>query len=249
MSKKQSVLITGSSRGIGAAVARHAHAMGYKVILHGKNNSKELRVLASELFDSTMITFDVSNQKEVNQKIKELISEHGTIDILINNAGVALNRMTDLFSMNTELALKEYKVNVLGSLYCTEAVIQSMKSQGKGSIVNIGSIKGHPNLTTMSTLTYGATKAGIIAITKALAKEYTPFGIRINIVSPGYVKTDQVKNWDKKTFDRINNGTLIARMAQPDEIAKTILFIASDESSYTTGSEILIDGGYELKGK
>lgn len=98
----------------------------------------------------------------------------------------------------------------------------------------------------MSSFTFGATKSAIISITKSLARQYAKDGIRINSVSPGYVETDQVKDWNKETFDRINNQTLLGRMAKPEEIAPLVLFVASDDAKYMIGEDILIDGGHLL---
>ena len=143
--------------------------------------------------------------------------------------------------------MEEYKVNVLGTLHCIQAVLPKMLEVGDGSVINISSIKGYSNLATMSTLTYASTKAGIISITKALAKVYPT--VRFNVVAPGYVETDQVNDWNQDTFDRINNGTVLGRIAKPDEIAPLVMFLASDSARYITGSEFLADGGYSIKGK
>ena len=122
-----------------------------------------------------------------------------------------------------------------------------MIERGGGSIVNIASIKGHYNLTSMKSLTYGISKAGVIALTQALAKEFP--AIRINSVSPGYVKTDMSKGWSPETFEKIKNQTVAGRISQPEEIAQAILFLASDEASYATGTDLLIDGGFNIKDK
>ena len=140
-------------------------------------------------------------------------------------------------------------MNVLGTIHCVQAVLPRMLKKGKGSVVNVSSIKGYPQLATMSTLTYAPAKASVVSLTKALAKTYSPKGIRFNVIAPGYVETDQVNDWNEETFKRINEGTLLGRMAKPEEIAPLVMFLASDEASYMTGSRILIDGGYMLKGK
>ncbi len=124
-----------------------------------------------------------------------------------------------------------------------------MLAKKSGSIINIASIKGHYNLSTMSTLTFATTKAGIISLTKSIAKSYGDKGIRCNSVSPGYVETDQVKDWNQETHNRINNGTILGRIGQPNEVAPLVLFLASEEASYITGSDFLVDGGYTIKGK
>jgi len=239
----QTILVTGSSRGIGKAIAELAHKRGYKVIVHGRTDSKELQQVHADLESSVKSVFDISDKKATHSAIKEL----GHIDVLINNAGIARNFIKDVSEVDDDKALEEYKVNVLGTLHCIQAVLPSMLEKGKGSVVSISSIKGYPNLATMSTLTYAPSKAGVISITKALAKAY-PL-IRFNTVAPGYVETDQVNDWNDETFKRINDGTILGRIAKPDEIAPLVMLLASDESSYITGSDIIADGGYSIKGK
>lgn len=241
----KTILITGSSRGIGKAIATLAHEQGYMVIVHGKSDSEELQAVHENLSGSIKTFFDISNKVETHDAIKKL----GHIDVLVNNAGIALNFLKDVQDVDDEKALQEYTMNILGTLHCIQAVLPSMMEQKKGSIVNISSIKGIPQLSTLSTLTFAATKAGVISMTKSLAKAYAEYGIRVNVVAPGYVETDQVKLWNEDTFKRIQDGTLLGRMAQPTEIAPLVMYLASDDSSYVTGSEFLIDGGYMLKGK
>lgn len=239
----KTILVTGSSRGIGKAIATLAHKQGYKVIVHGKSDSDELDVVHRQLQGSVKTVFDVSDKEATHSAINEL----GHIDALVNNAGVARNFIKDISEVDDDMALEEYKVNVLGSLHCIQAVLPSMLEKGSGSVVNISSIKGYANLATMSTLTYAPAKAGVISITKALAKSYPT--VRFNVVAPGYVETDQVNDWNEETFRRISDGTILGRIAKPEEIAPLVMFLASDEASYITGSEFLADGGYSIKGK
>lgn len=239
----KTILITGSSRGIGKAVAVLATKKGYDVILHASTDSDELNKTHAELKGSRKTFFDIADRAETSKKIGEL----GAIDILINNAGMGKAGITEVTQVTDEQAMREYSVNVLGTLHCIQAVVPGMIKKGAGSIVNVSSLKGHYNLTTLSSLTYGISKAGVIAMTQALAKAYPQ--IRFNSVSPGYVNTDMSKGWPKETFERINNSTLAGRISQPDEIAQAILFLASDEASYITGADLLADGGYALKDK
>ncbi len=243
----KTILITGSSRGIGRAIAVLAHKKGYKVIIHGRTDSQGLRQLQKELEGSVSTFFDIANKSATHEAISKLIAEVGTIDVLVNNAGIARNFLKNVSEVDDDKALEEYKVNVLGTLHCIQAVLPKMLEVGDGSVINISSIKGYSNLATMSTLTYASTKAGIISITKALAKVYPT--VRFNVVAPGYVETDQVNDWNQDTFDRINNGTVLGRIAKPDEIAPLVMFLASDSARYITGSEFLADGGYSIKGK
>lgn len=246
---KRTILITGSSRGIGRAVARLAYKQGYRVILHGRTDSRELNEIYKELKGSIKVYFDVADKKETNDAISNLISKVNKIDVLVNDAGIAKNFIKGIEEVDDEKALDEYRVNVLGIIHCVQAVLPKMLEQGNGSVINLSSIKGYPNLSTMSTLTYAVSKAGVISLTKSLAKIYSPRGIRFNVIAPGYTKTDQVKDWTEETFKRINEGTLLSRMAKPEEIAPLVMFLASNESSYITGADILIDGGYSIKGK
>lgn len=243
------ILVTGSSRGIGQAIAKKAFKEGYTVIVHGKTDSAELQKTHSELPGSIKSFFDVGDKVATHKSIKEIISQTKEINVLVNNAGVAKNFLKDISDVDDELALEEWRTNVLGTIHCTQAALPQMLELKKGSIVNIASIKGYPNLATLSTFTFAQTKSAIVSMTKSLAKIYSPQGIRINCVSPGYVETDQVKLWNADTFRRINEGTLLSRMASPAEIADLVMFLASDNASYITGSNMLADGGYTLKGK
>jgi len=246
---KKVILVTGSSRGIGKAIAGLAYKRKYKVIVHGKTDTKKLQTIHNKLKGSLMTFFDVSDKKETHREIKKLLKKVGTIDVLVNNAGVALNFLKQVEETDDGKAIEEYKVNVLGTIHCVQAVLPAMLKRRMGSVINISSFKGNPNMATMSTLTFAATKSGIISITKSLAKAYSEKGVRFNVVLPGYIETDQVKLWNKETFKRINEGTILGRMGKPEEIAPLVLFLASDEASYITGSEFLADGGYKLKGK
>lgn len=237
------ILITGSSRGIGRSIAKLAAQQGYEVVVHGRTDSKQLQDVHEEIKGSTKVFFDVSDKDETH----EALSKVEDIDILINNAGVARNFLSDIQDLDNESAIEEYRTNVLGALHCIQATLPYMQRKKSGVVINISSIKGHPNLATLSTLTFAATKAGVISITKALAKSYPD--IRFCSVSPGYIETDQVEDWNEETFKRINDGTILGRIGKPEEVASMVMMLASDEASYATGADYLVDGGYSIKGK
>ena len=240
----KTILITGSSRGIGKAIAELAHEQGYDVIVHGRTDSSKLNDIHAKLKGSRKVFFDVADSDAVTSAIQGL-----EIDILVNNAGVAKNFLQDLNDLDNEKALTEYKTNVLGTLNVTKAAMPYMLEAKSGSVINIASIKGRSNLSTLSTLTFGGTKSAIISLTKSLAKVYSSKGVRFNVVSPGYIETDQVADWNEETFKRINEGTVLGRMGSPKEVAEVVMFLASDKASYVVGSEWLVDGVYEIKGK
>ena len=232
----KTILITGSSRGIGKAVAVLAASKGYKVIVHASTDSEQLQATHKEIAGSVKTHFDISDKQAVEAAIGEL----GPIDILVNNAGIGRSRNTNIADAEDEQAIKEYKVNVLGTLHCMQAVLPGMVERGGGSIVNVASIKGHPTLTSLKSLTYGISKAGVLALTKAIAKEYPT--VRVNSVSPGYVETEMSKSWPPETFEKIKNQTIAGRISQPEEIAHAILFLASDDAAYATGTDLLFLG-------
>ena len=239
----KTILITGSSRGIGKATAILAAKKGWQVILHGKTDSDALNKAHKEIKGSRKTVFDITDKMAVLNAIKAV----GHIDILVNNAGFGYAGIKNVFEIEDEKAIEEYRINVLGMLHCVQAVLPSMLQNGSGSIVSISSIKGHYNLGTISSLTYAPSKAGVISLSKALAKAYPK--IRFNTVSPGYIKTDQAKGWDEVVHKKIKDGTIIERIGQPEEVAKLIVFLASDDASYITGADYLVDGGYSIKGK
>lgn len=239
----KTILITGSSRSIGRAIAKQAAQQGYRVIVHGRTNSKQLQKTSKEIAGSERVFFDVADGEATKQAIEKL----GVIDVLVNNAGIARNFIGDIDEVNDDKAVEEYKTNVLGVVHCVQAVLPSMQERSGGVVINIASIKGHYNLATMSTLTYAASKAGVISLTKALAKAYP--NVRFCSVSPGYIETDQVNDWSQETFRRINDGTILGRIGKPEEVAGMVLFLASDSASYVTGEDFLLDGGYAIKGK
>lgn len=246
---KKTILVTGSSRGIGKAIATLAHSKGYQVVVHGSKESKELNEVNKSLSESFKLTFDVADKIATEKSILKFIKENGPIDVLVNNAGIILNYLKDIDEVDDNKAILEWKVNVLGPIHCVQAVLPEMLKQKKGSVINIASMKGYPNYSTMSSFIYSQTKAAVLSMTKSLAKTYSPQGIRFNAVCPGYFLTDISKVWTKETWNRINTGILLGRVGKLEELAQLVLFLASDESSYITGSDYIIDGGYTIQGK
>lgn len=238
------ILITGSSRGIGAATARLAKEYGAKVILHGKSESSELKTLAKEL-NCSYIFCDVSDQEAVASEVQRIIKEIKRIDILVNSAGYA--KPADLSSADDSIWIEHFKINVLGIAHFCKTVIPFMKKQNYGRIVNVASQSGLPHGAKPRTIAYAASKGSVITLTGALAKECAP-NIVVNAVLPGGVETDMAQTWSPETRKMLSSN-LLKRVALPVEIAEVILFLASDKASYITGQNILVDGGYSLSNK
>ncbi len=222
MLRNRTILITGSSRGIGAAIAKLAEKYGAKVILHGRE------------------TFDVSDEEAVEREISKLPS----IDILINNAGINPSKTF------LELSSKDWKdifdTNVFGLVNVSRAVLKGMMKRKKGKIVNIASIKAYN--TTSGKPAYAASKAAVMRITSSMAEEFAPYGILVNAVAPGFVETEMTKASMSPKIEAQIKKIPLKRMAQPEEIAEAVLFLASDKANYITGQTLLVDGGYSIAG-
>jgi 3-oxoacyl-[acyl-carrier protein] reductase len=232
------ILITGSSRGIGAAIARLAKEKGYDVLLHGKSTSPNLSSLAREL-DSSYITFDVSKEKDVRQALSEI----ECIDVLINSAGINISKS---FKKLTNSDWKTiYDINVFGLANVTRHVVPIMKrSKYVGKVINIASIKGL--YSSVGRVAYASSKAAVINLTTGLAKELAP-KILVNAVAPGFTSTEMTEStWSDRIKEQVGN-ILLQRMADPSEIAEVVLFLSSEASEYITGQTINVDGGFSIK--
>ena len=233
------ILITGSSRGIGAAVAKLA-AQNYDMlpILHGRTESENLLRLTREL-EACFITADVSDGGVVRQVIDGLIEKVGRIDVLVNCAGIT--GVKPFLEAKEEDWRETFNVNFFGVVNFCQAVIPNMQKAGYGRIVNVASTRSIPSMTSGRRVIYSASKAAVVSLTIALAKAYSP-EIAANAISPGHTATDMFRRSDAKTQELAKNN-LLGRPAEPKEIAEAILFLASDRASYITGQHIIVDGG------
>lgn len=245
--KDKVVLVTGSSRGLGREIINEFASKKCKVIINYNNGYDDANSLQKELADknieSLLIKCDVSNEDEVKNMVDKIINKFGTIDVLVNNAGIAKDNFFE------EKTLKEFKevidVNLVGTYLVSKYVGKIMYENQIGKIINIASnnplTKGHPMC-----IDYDASKAGVIAITKDLAIQFAPY-VNVNAVAPGWIKTDMSKIEDKEMEEEFireeSKNILLGRFAEASEIAKVVVFLASDDASYINGSIISVDGG------
>jgi 3-oxoacyl-[acyl-carrier protein] reductase len=238
----RTVLIAGSSRGIGAAAARLEAQRGATVILHGRSESPALKELAQEL-DSPYYSCDGQDASAVGELVESAVAAHGPIDALICTLGSVL--ATDALSGPTDDWLDEYRSNVLGPVNFIRAVAPTMLTNGGGRIVTVSSIRGRDNLASPEVTAYSAAKAALENVTVSFAKALAPT-ITVNAVAPGFVLTDMSETWSDEVRKEVATN-LLERAAQPEEIAALLCYLASDGASFITGQTILADGGLDAR--
>jgi 3-oxoacyl-[acyl-carrier protein] reductase len=242
-SSNRVALITGSSRGIGYATAKEFAKRNIDVIINNHEHPVEGQKVTDEICNmgrrSIYIQADVSKYQEVEGMVEKIINEFGRIDILVNNAGITRDNLLenlDIEAWNTVIS-----VNLTGIFNCTKAVIKYMKIQGGGKIINISSVVGESG--NIGQANYSASKGGVISFTKTIAKEYARDNIIINAIAPGFIKTSLVKSIPEKVMDKIVKKIMLGRLGKPEEVAKLVTFLASDDANYITGEVININGG------
>lgn len=241
---KKVVLITGGSRGIGAAIAREMASKNYNVIINYLNSEEITKELVNILEESygikaMAIKADVSKEADVLKMVEEAILAFGHIDCLVNNAGIAIDSLVE--DKTVENFQKILNVNLIGTFLVSRAVSKYMLERKRGNIINISSTNGIDTYYSYS-LDYDASKAGVINLTHNLANLYAPF-IRVNAIAPGWVLTEMNKELDMDFINEEKEKILLNRFANPEEIAKVVSFLASDEASYINDSIIRVDGG------
>ncbi len=242
----KTVLITGASKGIGANLAIRFAEQGYNVVMNYNNSVQSAIILQKSLSESgyNVIAFkaNVKNRLDVDLMVKETIYRFGSIDILINNAGVAHQ------SLLTDLSEQDWNniigINLTGTFNCTQAVLPHMINQKSGTIINISSMWGEVGAS--CEVAYSAAKAGVIGFTKALAKEVGPSGITVNCITPGLIETAMNQNMTIEDTAAIIDATPMGRIGTTNDVAATALFLASEEAGYITGQVIGVNGGYVI---
>ncbi|MBD3922199.1 3-oxoacyl-ACP reductase FabG [Paenibacillus sp. PR3] len=236
------MLVTGGSRGIGRAVALKAADEGSKVVVNYRSGVEQANEVVSLIRknggEAVAIRADISDKEQTSHMVSEIIDQYGSIHVLVNNAGISKNKL--VFDMDYEDMMDVFHINFGGVFHCTKAVLETMMSQRQGSIVNISSIMSTGGYIGQSN--YAVSKAAMNAFTRTAALELARFNIRINSLLPGFCSTDMVEQ-QLKEGRRITNQIAQKRAADPTEIANAAIFLASDEASYITGADLVIDGG------
>lgn len=236
----KTILITGASGGIGQALCRHFAKAGYDIILHYFSSEKDalsLKEEAEKLYGVkvTAIKADLRNTEE----IKLLSQAAGTVDVLINNAGMAY---FSLFQLADDSRVKElFDINLMSALSLTKEILPSMINKHCGRIINISSMWGISGAS--CEVHYSASKAALIGFTKALAKEVGPSGITVNCIAPGFIDTKMNSHLDEDSVRQIVEATPLMRKGTGDDVAALALFLAGDEAGFITGQTVSVDGG------
>ena len=239
-------IVTGGSRGIGFATAKILSENGAKVIITGKDK-KRLEKATSEISGSIGIIGDIRNTQDVKNVVSKTVKKFGRIDILVNNAGI-FPKIKQLHKIEDNEWDEVLDVNLTGQFRFTREVIPYLQKTS-GSIINISSDAGLKAYQGFNADAYSASKAALIVLTKCWALEYSKDKIRVNCICPGVVDTDMTKPFLKTQKDKefMNNEHPIGRIGQPDEVAKAVMYFASDDASWITGAVLAVDGGESIK--
>ena len=230
--------MTGGSRGIGAAISQELGRAGARVAVNYRGNREAAESVAGEA-GGIAVQADVSQAEEAKGLVDEVESQLGDIDVLVNNAGIT--RDTLLARMSDEDWEEVLATNLGGAFHTCRAVVRKMLRRRAGAIVNVTSVVGlHGN---PGQANYAASKAGIIGFTKALARELGNRGVRVNAVAPGYITTELTDVLSEEMRGLILSNTPLGRLGRPEDVARAVRFLCSDEAAFVTGEVLLVDGG------
>lgn len=241
--KDKIAIVTGGTRGIGRAISILFAEEGARVVANFSKDVEAAESLISEAqsrrLNIGLFKADVTQFDQVKEMVEDVFAEYGRIDILVNNVG--LIRDNFLMLMSDEDWDSLMKANLKSLFYCCKAVVRKMIPGKRGNIVNISSVSGI--IGTSGQTNYAATKGGMISFTKSLARELGPFNIHVNAVAPGLIESEVLSRMPKEKVQAIVKSSSLGRIGKPEEVARVVLFLASEHSSYITGQTLVVDGG------
>ncbi len=246
--KDKVAVITGSSRGIGKATALLFAKEGAKVVINYRKEEEKAREVADQVeklgSEAIAVRADISKPEDIKKLFQEAVKAFGTVDILVNNAGYVV--MKEFFDLTAEDWREMLDMHLTGYFICSQEAAKIMKNRG-GRILSISSIRGLENCGREGVMPYSAAKAGVINLTKTMAKELAKYNINVNAVAPGFTETDIAKQWTPEIKEKALRDTYLNRFVQPEEIAGALLYLASEDAKSVTGEVIVVDGGFQLK--
>jgi acetoacetyl-CoA reductase len=238
---KRVAIVTGGTRGIGAAISRELHAMGMTVVANYAGNAEKAHAFEAETGIRTY-QWDVGDYAACQDGCARVAREIGPIDVLVNNAGIT--RDGTLLKMTYEMWDEVMRINLGGCFNMAKAVFPGMRDRGWGRIVNIGSINGQGGQ--YGQVNYAAAKSGIHGFTKALAQEGAKFGVTVNALAPGYIDTDMVAAVPEDVLAKIVAKVPVGRLGHAEEIARGVGFLCAEDAGFITGSTLSINGGQHM---
>jgi 3-oxoacyl-[acyl-carrier protein] reductase len=238
-------LVTGASRGIGRAIAQAFAAEGAHVVLAARDSAKLAEAVAeiqAKGGKAEALAVDVADRASVEAAVAHVVSAHGRVDHLVNNAGVTRDNL--LLRMKDEEWRQVLDTNLTGAFLCTQAVLKPMLKQRSGRIVTITSVVGLAG--NAGQANYAASKAGVIGFTKSVAREVASRGITANAIAPGFIETDMTAAMSEKARDVVFAAIPLGRVGRPEDVAGAALFLVSDAAAYVTGQVLAVDGGFHM---
>jgi len=241
-------LVTGAGRGIGKVLALTLAEAGCDVALFGlhKQNLEEVAAqIRNSGVRSLVFEGDVSWRGDVQKAFSGIARDFGRLDICINNAGISMQQSVE--EVPEEDWDQIMDINMKGVFLCSQEAARLMIPQKSGCIINIGSISARTVNVPQKQAVYNTSKAGVVMLTQAMAVEWAPYGIRVNSISPGYMKTEMTISAMSKLFPVWESLTPLGRLGEPEELRGALVYLASDASSYTIGHDLVVDGGYTIR--
>ncbi len=246
MLNRKIALVTGASRGIGREIALTLAGYGATVVVNYNGSKEKAQEVVQEIKDNggnaIALQASVSKSEEVEAMIKEVMEQFGRIDILVNNAGITKDNL--VMKMSNEDFDAVIDTNLKGTFYCMKQVYRIMLKQKSGRIINMSSVTGV--MGNAGQVNYAASKAGVIGMTKSLARELASRGITVNAVAPGFIETEMTEVLSDKVKEAVEGQIPLKRMGQVKDVAEAVAFLASDKASYITGQVLHVDGGMAM---